>query len=263
MNPLPIIVVVALLSTQLPFVGDLVFKWIPASVSVVTGYETPSGVWLPPYMPPEAPPQHAVSVALQPLPNDSRYAMVAQAATAYDSMIYGPGAEQQAPLTQVADSASNWLTSIVPLSIFFSLMLITGIIYSIIRIRQIREQEHAAWSIVEHPIVGGDNTKAQLRWQKIVEHANTDNPNDWRQSIIEADIMLDELLTVQGYHGATLGDKMKQVERSDFNTIDLAWEAHKVRNRIAHQGSDHDLNAREVRRVISLYEQTLREFHYI
>ena len=69
--------------------------------------------------------------------------------------------------------------------------------------------------------------------------------------------MLDELLTVQGYHGDTVGDKMKQVERSDFNTIDLAWDAHKVRNRIAHEGSEHDLNAREVRRVIALYPQLL------
>ena len=40
MNPLPIIAVVALLATQIPSFGNVVFKLIPATVSVVTGFET-------------------------------------------------------------------------------------------------------------------------------------------------------------------------------------------------------------------------------
>jgi len=35
-----------------------------------------------------------------------------------------------------------------------------------------------------------------------------------------------------------MGDKLKAVEKSDFNSIELAWEAHKARNMIAHEGSD-------------------------
>ena len=262
MNPLPIIAVVAILAIQIPFLGDAVFKWIPATVSIVTGYETPNGVWLPPYEPPPSP--RELSVVLAPINDRSNQSLLAQVATAYDNIIYAPGAAPEPVLEYPGVfNATAWWTSFVPFSIFLSLMLIVGIVYSIVRIMQIREDERSVWNIVEHPIIGGDTTKAQLRWSKVVEHANTDNPNDWRQAIIEADIMLDELLSVQGYHGDTVGEKMKQVERSDFNTIDLAWDAHKVRNRIAHQGSEHDLNPREVRRVVSLYEQVLKEFHYI
>ena len=75
--------------------------------------------------------------------------------------------------------------------------------------------------------------------------------------------MLNELLDVLGYRGETMADKMKQVVRGDFNTIDLAWEAHKVRNRVAHEGAEHLLSGREARRVISLYEQVFREFKFI
>ena len=75
--------------------------------------------------------------------------------------------------------------------------------------------------------------------------------------------MLNELLDLQGYKGETIADKMKQVDRAKFNSIDAAWEAHKIRNRVAHEGTTADLDAREARRVIGLYERVFKEFHYI
>ena len=75
--------------------------------------------------------------------------------------------------------------------------------------------------------------------------------------------MLNELLDVMGYKGETMADKMRGVDRASFNSIDLAWEAHKIRNRIAHDGSAHQLTARETRRVIALYEKVLKESRFI
>ena len=75
--------------------------------------------------------------------------------------------------------------------------------------------------------------------------------------------MLNELLDVQGYRGETMADKMKQADRATFRSIDAAWEAHGLRNKVAHQGSALLLNAREARRVIGLYEQVFREFKII
>ena len=88
-------------------------------------------------------------------------------------------------------------------------------------------------------------------------------PESWRLAILEADIMLNELLDLQGYKGETMADKMKQADRANFNTIDAAWEAHKVRNRIAHEGEGHEISAREARRVIDLYERVLKEFRIV
>lgn len=153
--------------------------------------------------------------------------------------------------------------SIVPISTFFSLLFAAGIVYCLVRIRQIRAGEHMKFAAAAHPVFAQDVHSAQLRWNKILEQASTEGEQHWRLAIIEADIMLDELLEVQGYHGESMGDKMKQVERSDWNTIDLAWEAHKVRNKIAHEGSDMHLSEREARRVIGLYEQVFKEFRYI
>lgn len=101
------------------------------------------------------------------------------------------------------------------------------------------------------------------RWQKIVKLSESENQSDWRLSIIEADIMLDELLEKLQLPGDTMGEKLKAVEPSDFTTIESAWEAHKARNMIAHEGSDFLINQREIRRIISLYEAVFKEFYLI
>ena len=75
--------------------------------------------------------------------------------------------------------------------------------------------------------------------------------------------MLDELLEKLQLPGDTMGEKLKAVEKSDFNTIDNAWEAHKFRNMIAHEGQNFMVNQREIRRIISLYETVFKEFAII
>lgn len=109
----------------------------------------------------------------------------------------------------------------------------------------------------------GEEPRTNKRWERVVEHINSEHPSDWKIAILEADIMLDEILEVQGYHGESMSDKLKQIERSDFLTIDQAWEAHKIRNQIAHEGAEFLINEREARRVISLYEEVFKEFQYI
>jgi hypothetical protein len=91
----------------------------------------------------------------------------------------------------------------------------------------------------------------------------TENPNDWRQAIIEADIMLDDILSKQGYAGASLGDKLKQVIPADLGSLNDAWEAHKIRNEIAHTGSAYALSETLARRTISRYEKIFNEFEVI
>lgn len=101
------------------------------------------------------------------------------------------------------------------------------------------------------------------RWQTVENYAASDNPGDWRLGIIEADLMLEELLEEQGFSGATLGEKLKNAERGDFVTYQNAWEAHKVRNNIAHLGSEFNLSANDARRTVLLYKTVFEEFNYI
>lgn len=82
----------------------------------------------------------------------------------------------------------------------------------------------------------------------------------WRIGILEADNLLFEVLQERGYAGEGVGEMLKN---ANFNTIDLAWDAHKVRNRIAHEGSSFELTEREAKRTFSLYESVFRDLKII
>jgi hypothetical protein len=75
--------------------------------------------------------------------------------------------------------------------------------------------------------------------------------------------MLDETLTNAGYVGQTLGEKLKSANPQSFTTIQDAWEAHKVRNEIAHVGSDFVLTKKNAQETLVRFERVFREFGVI
>ncbi len=82
------------------------------------------------------------------------------------------------------------------------------------------------------------------RWNKVEALFASPSESDWRVAIIEADSMLDEFVTSLGYPGANLGERLKNTNPQFFPTIQLAWDAHKIRNEIAHAGMDYRLSER-------------------
>lgn len=67
------------------------------------------------------------------------------------------------------------------------------------------------------------------QWRVILEQVEREP----RHALIEADKLLDFVLKRRGYSGA-MGDKLKKAGKI-FSDIDNVWEAHKLRNRAAHE----------------------------
>ncbi|MFW5853375.1 MAG: hypothetical protein ACOCU8_01975 [Patescibacteria group bacterium] len=156
---------------------------------------------------------------------------------------------------------SNWWIAIQVFWVLLGLALTALMVVVVFKLKKLRQAERAeAKAAIER--VRANLKQEHKDWQKVIDYLNTDNPAEWRQAIIEADILLDHLVKRMGYTGETLGERLKQIEPSDFLTLNQAWEAHKVRNMIAHQ-QDYQLTHREAKRVIGLYEEVFREFHYI
>jgi hypothetical protein len=217
----------------LRFASDIAFRWIPGTVEVVAG--TAPQVGGPIYTPITRP----LSVS-----DVNDFLQTASAPSAYDHFLH------------------DW-SVLVAAAVLISLLCIASIIYCVVRILQVREHEHERFRAAGETVRAKDVSKTQLRWARILEEIHSSDEQKWRLAILEADIMLNELLDVLGYRGDTMGDKMKQATRQNFNTIDFAWEAHRARNEVAHVGSIKQLSEREARRVIGLYEQVFREFRFI
>lgn len=216
------------------WLADVAFRWIPATVEVASG-KAPFG------------------------PYPAFDGLVAQPVSITDLVNYLQTTGTGGTYSTFELYWGIWVT----LATIISLLAAAGIIYTNIRLSQLRRIEALRFEASAKPVAARDVSRAQLRWNRIMEQVHSDSEQNWRLAILEADILLNELLDVLGYKGETMADKMKQVERADFRTIDMAWEAHKVRNEIAHQGTFRALPKTEAERVIGLYYRVLREFQFI
>ena len=166
---------------------------------------------------------------------------------------------------RVSDSFfSSFWTGYTVFAYIFSALLLFGIVYAMIRYEQLSDEEQQLLRDEEHAYKHAHGViEGGSRWQGVVEHVSSESPNDWRLAIIEADIMLDELLDDLGYVGASIGDKLKTANPETFRTLNDAWEAHKVRNDIAHRGSDFVLTQRLADETINRYARVFQEFGII
>jgi hypothetical protein len=149
---------------------------------------------------------------------------------------------------------------VLQLTLFaFTVVLFVGIVFLVVRLN---EMSAKAARITSLQRIRLQKTKSP-RWRVVENHMQSDNPAEWKLAIMEADSMLDELVKKLGYPGSTLGERMKQIEVSDFTTLNDAWEAHKVRNYVAHQGSTFMLSKHQANKVVRLYENVFKEFEFI
>jgi len=152
------------------------------------------------------------------------------------------------------------------IAVFISIFAIAGIIHNFRKLVAINLEEQKIYDPKPEEVnLEGVEVveKKNEKWERVMSYLNSNNPSDWRLAIIEADVILEELLRSTGHVGESVGDMLKSVEEGEFLTINDAWEAHKVRNAIAHAGQDFQLNEREARRAITLFEKVFREFEVI
>jgi hypothetical protein len=159
----------------------------------------------------------------------------------------------------------NFFARFAVFSVFFSVGMIILIIIYMDRENSIRKKILDKVKVEKEIESKGDQNIVfeNLKWKLVEEHINSDDQNKWKLAILESDIILAEMLDKLSLPGESIGEKLKSVESSDFDTIEQAWEAHKIRNAIAHQGSDFLLNQREAKRVIGLYASVFKEFGII
>ena len=164
----------------------------------------------------------------------------------------------------------HWVLVVVEdvliLGMVLSLLLIIFIVYALIRLHQV---EHEGFHKLEahlHEDHGGHHEEeveshgGNERWEHIVALASGPSEGDWRRAIMEADIMMYDVLEEQGYPGTTVGEKLKMANPIQMTTLDLAWQAHKVRNDIAHGGEATPLTERVAKATIDSYRRVFEEF---
>lgn len=147
------------------------------------------------------------------------------------------------------------------ISFGISAVCIYVLLQSTARLNEVYARAHQDFATID--ITHATEEAEHHRWTHVKTLIESAQESDWRQAILEADIMLEDMLIAKNFPGDSVGDKLKLVDRAHFETLDEAWTAHRVRNDIAHRGSTIALSNQLAYRTISHYENVFREFHFI
>lgn len=124
-----------------------------------------------------------------------------------------------------------------------------------------RHDEHLAHAV--HPTHPETTQPKNARWEEVTKLGSSASESDWRRAIMEADIILGDMLAEQGYRGGSIGDKLKDANPLQFTTLDSAWKAHKIRNDIAHAGEGFHLSERDTKMALDSYRRVFEEYNFI
>lgn len=79
---------------------------------------------------------------------------------------------------------------------------------------------------------------------------------DLHRRVMEGDKVLDHAMQLLGYAGS-MADKLRKAGPR-FSNVQAVWDAHKLRNRIAHE-VDFPLSEKEASRAMGAFEKGLRD----
>lgn len=147
------------------------------------------------------------------------------------------------------------------ISIFVSVAAFAGVIILLIKIGRLSKSPVSAADLLFPQ--EEDIKKSVEQWARIKKHLSMENSAEWRMAVIEADSLIYDILKKAGYGGENLGELLKNVEPSDFDSLQDVWDAHKIRNKIAHEAGKFDFRIDEARAAIAKYEKALKELKYI
>ncbi len=160
--------------------------------------------------------------------------------------------------TYLANTVDLFLPFIKNMLNISSVLFLACIIFVLFKLDKVIKEDSKKYSPID--IEGEEKQKSKIEWEIILNHLNSQNQAEWKLAIIEADSILDDILREVGYQGETLADRLK--EAGSGEVVQQAWEAHKVRNMIAHKGGT-ELTYREAKRVVGLYENVFKKFGYL
>lgn len=146
-------------------------------------------------------------------------------------------------------------------STIISMIALVIVIYSFIRISEIVKEENKKLGLTLS--WDSERTQKNVRWERVEQYMTSLNPSDWKIAILEADNILDDIVERIGYKGSTLGERLKNVEASDFPYLEEAWQAHKLRNNLAHKGTEYALSKGEADQAINIYHRIFTALGYL
>lgn len=103
--------------------------------------------------------------------------------------------------------------------------------------------------------------RSLIAWKNIQKRLNSEDQNDWKLAILEADHILNEILKMSGYLGK-LSDQLKMLSEEQLKNIEDVSRAHGIADKIKNDPS-FLITQDEAREVIEVYKQSFKDLNLI
>jgi hypothetical protein len=153
------------------------------------------------------------------------------------------------------------------IGLILSLVFLAGIIYLARKLDSYSHQKtdkyrslESGQAAIQAETKGRD--EALKAWKDVLEKIQSKNSSDWVLAVIQADAIFDGILKRMGLPGETMGERLQTLDASKLASLQEVWDAHKLRNRIAHTPATmlrHD----ELESAVEKYKKALKELEYI
>ncbi len=161
----------------------------------------------------------------------------------------------------IAPQFSGWLLALKVFFIILSLFLIGFIIFVLVKTTWLKRL--VIWDLHEflthRPF---ESRKTDKEWQKIKAKLAAEMESEWKLAVIEADKMVDSVLSQIGFKGANLSERLKEITAAYLPSIEEVKEAYKIRSNIIHDPT-YKLSLEEAKKVLAIYEKALVDLHVL
>jgi hypothetical protein len=145
-------------------------------------------------------------------------------------------------------------------SVLLSALFLWGIIYIIIKTKYLSVKKEQFLDILGKVHVS--RSRSLKAWRQIIERMKSEEQNQWKLAILEADHILNEILKMSGYLGSRLDDKLDLITPVQLANIDSVRNAHLMRDKIA-KDPTFEITKEEADEVIEIYKQSFKELNLI
>lgn len=105
-------------------------------------------------------------------------------------------------------------------------------------------------------------SKMQRRWMKIKSRLESDNVSQYKVAILEADSVIDKVLSDMGYAGKNMSERLEKLKPAQIPDYEGIKNAHQIRNRIIHE-VDFSVGKKQAEETIEIYESLLRNLELL
>lgn len=179
--------------------------------------------------------------------------------------IFGKAANSIQPIISFITDPHTWSTLGI-ISVSISILALVIIVFSLVRMYEIQVFDREEIEHEIHEAMARDKETERLlnpRWKYILTLLESPNESDWRVAIMESDSLLEEALRNRGLSGETMSELLEEAKDNGYGNIQNAWDAHLIRNKIAHEGQSFPLTQVETRRIIKLYQNVFEDLEVI